>query len=163
MTEQSSKKESSKTLTELIEILYKDPDNHFPGPALDEEIRELEEQLGTSVPISYIQFLKKFGGGNFKNIRLFSIASEDESFYDFMEQVYFCSKSIPLVFHGELLPFGDDYAGNVYCFDLHHARDGENTIVQWDQEFDDESEPRHIAQTFAEFIEKTEFNNERED
>ena len=160
MTETEENKQSTKSLDNLISTLYNDPNNHYPTAALDEEIKELEEQLGTTLPKSYTTFLEKMGGGNFKHIRLYSIASEDESFLDFMEQIFFCSKRIPLVYKGELLPFGDDYAGNVYCFDLHHARDGENVIVQWDLDFDEDNEPRHIAQTFSEFIEKIEFAND---
>ncbi len=160
MNKQIDEESGSRSLTDFISLLSQDPENIYPGAATEEEIAELEAELGTTLPPGYIQFLKKFGGGNFKHVRMYSIASEDETFFDFMEQVFSCTQRVPLVQQGELLPFADDYDGNIFCFNLHHAREGEYTIVQWNNGFNAEDEPKHIAQTFSEFIDKVEMIGE---
>ena len=148
-----------RSITELISLIAKDTENIYPGEVYEEEIQELETELGTSLPSSYVEFIKKFGGGNFKHFQIYSTITEDENFYDLMEQIFIHSHNIPLIKQGDLLPFGDDYEGNIYCFDLHHSRDGEYIIVRWDSDFKDDDEPLHIANTFAEFLEKTELTS----
>ena len=150
---------NSKSLSDLLTLLSADPDNIFPGGALEEEIAELETELGTTLSLGYIEFLKKFGGGNLKYLQLYSIASEDENFYDFMEQVQNHSQNIQLIQQGELLPFANDYEGNIFCFDLQHSRENEYIIVRWDHDYTAENEPLYIAHSFAEFIEKLEFTD----
>lgn len=160
MNKQIDEESDSRSLTDLISLLAQDPENIYPGGATEEEIAELETELGITLSPGYIEFLKKFGGGEFRHVRIYSIASEDETFFDFMEQVFSCTRRIPLVQQGELLPFADDYDGNIFCFNLHHARDGEYPVVQWNSSFSAEDEPKHIAQTFSEFIDKVEMIDE---
>src|ERR1700721_3165946 len=147
MNKQIDEESNSRSLADLMLLLAEDSENIYPGAATEEEIAELEDELGTSLSPEYVQFLKQFGGGNFKNVRIYSIASEDETFFDFMEQVFTHTRNVPLIQKGELLPFADDYEGNIFCFDLHHARDGEYAIVQWRTEFKEEDDAQHIAQT----------------
>jgi cell wall assembly regulator SMI1 len=158
MTKIFDEKQNSRPLPELISLLSNDPDNAYPGGASDQDINELEEELATKLPLEYVQFLKKLGGGNFKHLRIYSIASEDETFSDFMEQGTVCTQCIPLVLSGDLLPFADDYDGNVFCFNLNHTRDGEYEIILWGHEFEEDDQPKHIAFTFKEFLEKIEFD-----
>jgi len=150
--------EEIKSITEIISLLSNDSENLYPGGASEEEISELEQELGTTLPLGYVEFLKKFGGGSFRHLQLYSIASEDENFPDFMEQVFTHTGNIHLVQQGDLLPFADDYEGNIFCFDLQHSRDGEFQVVRWNHDFKHEDEPILIAQNFAEFLQKIEIS-----
>ncbi len=156
MNNQMEEESNSRSLVDLMSLLSKDPENIYPGGALEEHIQELEQELGTTLPLGYVEFQKNFGGGLFRHMQIYSIASEDENFCDFMEQVITHTRNVPLIQQGQLLPFADDYDSNIFCFDLHHSRDGEYSIVKWHHDFTEEDEPLHVAHTFAEFIEKIE-------
>ncbi len=149
----------AESFQELISLLSSDPNNAYPGGVLEDDIRELEEELAATFPSEYVQFMQNLGGGNFRHVRIYSITSEDETFANFMEQVTVCTQYISLVLSGDLLPFADDYEGNIFCFNLSHARDSEYEIVLWKSEFEDDDEPQHIAFSFSEFLEKMELRS----
>jgi cell wall assembly regulator SMI1 len=121
--------------------------------APEDEIRKLENELGLSFPATFVQFLREFDGGQFKFVRMHRITENGAGVLDFRELLEQSCEWIPEVEDNKLLPFGDDYAGNTYCFNLEKRVGDEYEIVQWNHEHSDRP-PKHIADSFPEFVEK---------
>lgn len=143
---------ATRSLMELLATIKADPESEFAGGASEEAIRELEKSLGVTFPAGYVNFLRNFDGGEFRLVRMFSVAAE-RGYGRIEDQVLFLRNNLPAFADGYLIPIGDDFGGNVYCFDTAEEQDGEYRILQWDHENDDDAEPDLVADSFCEFLE----------
>jgi len=143
-----------KDMQRLWHAIRQNDKNEFKQGASASAIEALEETLGIKLPHTYKQFLKEFDGGEFSFGRMHKITPEGAGSFDFLEQVEEAAEYIPFVADRTIIPFGDDYGGNLYCFALNRADvDGEYPIVQWDHEDQNEDEePPEIEENFYEFV-----------
>jgi cell wall assembly regulator SMI1 len=143
-----------KDMKSLWQAIRQNDKNEFKKGASANAIELLEETLGIKLPHTYKQFLKEFDGGEFSFGRMHKITPEGAGGLDFLEQVEEAADYIPLVAARTIIPFGDDYGGNLYCFALNRAdSDGEYPILLWDHEdHEEDEEPPEIEENFYEFV-----------
>jgi hypothetical protein len=79
-------------------------------PASLEQIEQVEQLLGLSLPNSYRAFLQEYGGGEFGYLTLFS-ADPDSEWY-LPKKTNEAKTYLP----ESLLPIADDFAGGFYAF-----------------------------------------------
>ncbi|MBY0551412.1 MAG: SMI1/KNR4 family protein [Candidatus Obscuribacterales bacterium] len=142
----------TRSLMELLHAIRQDPESEFADGASEMDIQRLQKALGITFPTSYVEFLKNFDGGEFRLVRMFSIAAE-RGFGRVAEQTAFLQNNVKVFADGILVPIGDDFGGNIYCFDVEVEQDGEFQIVRWNHENDDAGEPQPVADSFCEFLE----------
>lgn len=80
--------------------------------ASDADLERVEQALGFALPVDYAEFLKKFGGGSFGLVNVFS-ADPGSEFYLPKKQAE-ASSYLP----SGLLAVSDDYAGGNYVLKL---------------------------------------------
>lgn len=139
---------------ELIEKIKVDPESSFEAGTAAEAIADIQTQLGVTFPPSYQVFLQHFNGGEFRFARMYQVTPEETGFFDLLEMVEHASECVAAIRDRHLLPFGDDYSGSYYCFDLTQPDgDGEYPIVFWDQDTSDDEGSFSEAESFPKFIE----------
>lgn len=147
-------KPKASKLTDLIERIKADRSNSFGAGTPGKDIEKLEEDLAIKLPDSFVTFLETFNGGEFLFGRMHAVTADGAGFFDFRtEYEHFYEKNEDLT-DEDLVPFGDDYGGNYYCFDLAAMKDNECPIVQWDLDSGANQEPRHVANCFTEWLEE---------
>jgi hypothetical protein len=92
-------------------LLMSTPDK----PASVEQIHSVEEMLGVSLPHSYRDFLREYGGGDYFSLTVFS-ADPSSDFY-LPLQAARASSYLP----NDLLPISDDYCGGNYVLTVKDA------------------------------------------
>lgn len=142
----------TRSLMDLLLAIRQDPESEFAEGASELDIQRLQKALGITFPPSYIEFLKNFDGGEFRLVRIFSVAAE-RGYGRVAEQMAFLQDNVKVFAEGILVPIGDDFGGNIYCFDVEVEQDGEFQIVQWDHENVGDDEPQPVADSFCEFLE----------
>jgi hypothetical protein len=118
--------------------------------ALLEEIERAEQKLGVRLPNSYKTFLREFGwaavgpyevyglGSNVpSHLHLIEIAKNDQHDWD-----------IPLY----LVPFYNDGASNIDCFDTRRFEDEECPVVVWYHELGASQEPQDSHENFISWL-----------
>ncbi len=143
-----------KDLSQLFERIREDSESDFTEGASEKEIKNVETSLGILLPTSYVSFLREFNGGEFRFARMHKVSERGAGFFDFLEQVKESEEHVPGVKKRKLIPFGDDYGGNLFCFDYSQKKLKECPIVMWDQSFDEDMEAEPVAKHFEEFLEK---------
>ena len=118
-----------------------------PAPATGEMLQELETKLGARLPEDYLTFMKAFNGGEHRFARLYSIGVPP---WEMLEQWQGYRERIPAIKEGKFLPFGDDYSGAPFCFDMRGA-DNDRPVVIWDSWLSADDEPERRAETFLDF------------
>ncbi len=127
---------------DLLERIRQDPRAFFTTGAAQSEIDAMYATVDVPLPESYLAFLKEFNGGEFRSIRMHRIgenALQQDSqgkplpfyFGDVVGTARTLKDHIPGVAEGSFFPFGDDFGGNYYCFDLTRMQDGECPIIQF--------------------------------
>jgi SMI1 / KNR4 family (SUKH-1) len=151
---------------ELLDRIRSDPRSSPENPVTKKRIREVEKEIGHAFPAAFIRFHLEFGGGEYPFARMMSLKHAPRGPRPYargagVEQVELGSceltEHLNLLYAFEpprsgLVPFGDDWGGNVYCFDTAaRSEAGECPIVQVDHERVSDP-PDEIADTFADFV-----------
>lgn len=136
---------------ELLERIEKDSETKSNKGASEEEITTAQDAAGVRFPPAYAQLLRRFNGGEFRELRLLSVgelaaASAEARAY------------VPAIAEGQVFVFGKSWAGDLFCFQLFKsAEDGEYPILLWNHEYSEEPddapylwEPQ--ATNFADFL-----------
>ena len=97
------------TNKDTMERLFKDLENHeFPLNKWSAgDIEELEQQKGIKLPESYKLLLMQCGSGDLPFARLYSA--------DEIREIMQAESDLE---DQQWIPFGDDYSGEYYCFDV---------------------------------------------
>ena len=142
---------------DLIKRVIEFDDPILESPATDEMIESFESTLDVELPASFKEFLKRSNGGEFCFARMLTPfisesidnMSGDEAWSDLTESVY---PKHELLMENLLLPFGDDYSGNYYCFDLQNSDDIDCPVVLLISSMAEDDDPEPQADSFLEFI-----------
>jgi cell wall assembly regulator SMI1 len=130
-----------------------DTETTFTSGASDAEIEAIETRFAFTFPASYREFLRAFNGGDFRFARLYRLSESGGGFFNFDEQYSHQRDHSARVRSGRLLPIGDDYSGNMYCFDLNADSGDEPPIVLLHRFDRDDDEPELISDSFTLFVE----------
>jgi hypothetical protein len=137
-------------LSELFIELQKREDSNPSGLEVSEaEISAFELTEAVSLPESYRCFLAEFGiGGEFVFARMRALEDEAvDAFWDYWREHLGVNARM------RYLPFGDDYAGNYYCFELESSAGSDCPIVLIDDALIDNPDNLLRFESFAELIE----------
>lgn len=92
--------------------------------ATQEDIANVETQIGVSLPLSYRNVLNEFGGGLLGFVNIFS--ADAHSDYYLPAKLIEASAYLP----SGLLPFSDDNAGGLYVFKIVEGK-ADEIIYYW--------------------------------
>ncbi len=92
-------------------LLMSTPDK----PASVKQLHSVEELLGISLPGSYKDFLREYGGGDFYSLTVFSADPSSDLYLPI--QAARASSYLP----NDLLPISDDYCGGNYVLTVKNA------------------------------------------
>ena len=95
--------------------------------ASEEEISEVERMLSVTLPCSYREFLKEFGGGDFGSEVVFSADPNSEWYLPAK-----CLEAEAYLPEG-FLAFSDDFAGGHYVLKVEGGR-AQEPIFYWNQD-----------------------------
>ena len=96
--------------------------------ASEADVSEVEKAIGATLPQSYKQFLREFGGGEFG---LTNVNSADRGSDYYLPRKQEEAKSyLP----AELLPISDDYAGGLYVLKVEHGGAATEPVHYWNSD-----------------------------
>ena len=136
----------------MIERVKADRGNLYSVGASKEKIEGLERELSIKLPKSFKEFLKEFDGGEFLFGRVFCISPDGAGFMDFKLECEKFFSANPLMGLRSVIPFADDYGGNIYLFDCTRERHGEYPVVLYDHEYDQFQSLEKVADNFEAFV-----------
>ena len=117
---------------EFVEIVNNEKSEHpfwFEGEcdtlADDDQIAEVEKELGAKLPDEYVEFVKKYGGGYFAFTNVFSVQPDSE--WCIVDR----NKGVDLA--ENFIAISDDEAGGYYGFLIDSGVCGPE-IYYWDHE-----------------------------
>lgn len=148
----TKKNDGAVDIAELIKRMKSDRSNLVGGGTPQEAIDQLAEELGTSLPPSYVEFLRAFDGGEFGFARMHCITQNGAGWFDFRQQLREFFSNNPWMGVRHLIPIACSYAGDTYCFDLSEITDDEPAVCMVDHEGDDMQELRYEAPSLAAWI-----------
>lgn len=127
------------------------------APASEDMIDQFESILDVQLPASFKDFLLATNGGEFCFARMaapyipLNIAelSSEEAWAELTADVF---PKHDLLTENLLLPIGDDYDGNYYCFDLQNSDDTDCPVVLLTTDMEEDDDPEPQADSFLEFI-----------
>lgn len=132
----------------LFNDIANDPATPEQPGMTDAQLVSFTRKWNGSVPQVYIEFLKRFGsGGEFIFARMIDVSEK----YQLLADEYGNHQSVKTK---KVLPFGDDWSGNLYCFNLEKIFNGDCPIVLIDHELEDDSELEYVADSFEKFFYK---------
>ncbi len=132
--------------------------------ATDAEIARFEKSLGISLPADYRSFLQRCNGGyaggsvwDFENdVGVHHVGGfREEKHFSLPRHCASLKEFLP----ADLIPIADDPFGNAICIGIRGPSLGK--IYFWHHESADE-EPAHVADSFAQFVEHLEEQNEKD-
>jgi hypothetical protein len=130
----------------LLNDIANDPATPKQPGITEAQLVSFIKKWNAPVPEVYIEFLKKFGSGEeFIFARMIDVLEK----YEPLEDQYGDYQHIN---NKKVLPFGDDWGGNFYCFDLEKISNGNCPIAFVDHELKGDPELEHIADSFEEFF-----------
>lgn len=155
----------------VIERVRAHEDSIVDAPVTRERIADVEAELGATFPAELVAFHVTIGSGEFPFGRLFSLALDPRppQPYDVslirsgarpasgrvvlveqgsceVAEAWHALYDVAGCEHAGLVPFADDWGGNVYCFD----KAGRILFVDHEAR---EPEPELVAASFAVFVE----------
>ena len=130
-----------------------------------ERVRFINEKIGVSLPLLFIEMMKDNDGGfpeknifSFQDVRknkvrlkcIGSFLSFNENQYGDILETYL---DPPEFFPKGLVAFGEDGGGDFICFDYREGKDNPNPpIVYWSHEANEGEDVSFIAKDFETFI-----------
>lgn len=138
------------SLEELFRRVRADERSRVSGREVSESaLSELEGRHNICLPETYRRFLLEFGeGGEFVFARM-RLLEEDERIASFWD---YWGARLGEDSRSKYFPFGDDYAGNYYCFELAKATETDSPIVLVDDLLEDCPEDAERAESFSALI-----------
>ncbi len=117
---------------ELLDRIQNDGETVAIEGASREEIISVQRDIGVRFPPSYVQFIRRFNGGEFRHVRMHRVA--DLAGASDQAHTY-----VPAIAEGRVFPFGSSWGGDLYCFKLSEpAGDGEYPVLLWNHEYSEE-------------------------
>lgn len=114
----------------------------------DAEIHDAERILGVVLSGSYRHFLRDFGWGGVAHLEIFGLGSDAPHYLDLINMTLRERREMDPALPNCLVPLMNDGAGNHYCLDTRHMRQGECSVVFWDHELGKNQQPSPIADSF---------------
>jgi len=136
---------------EMLDRIQDDGETVTAEGASQAEIMSVQQAVGVRFPPGYIQFLRRFNGGEFRHVRMHCVS--DLAVTSDQARAY-----VPAIADGQMFPFGSSWGGDLYCFKLSEpAGDGEYPILLWNHEYSEEPDDEPYlwepqANDFAAFL-----------
>ena len=116
-------------------------DTALDAPATEAALAEFERAVGTILPASHKELLRRGNGGVLGRIRLFGVNRSDA--LDLRRQVEENRPEFEETSGGPVLPFASDWGGSYFCFDLRGPQ-REYPVLYWNHEYTEEPEYRPL-------------------
>lgn len=117
---------------ELLERMENDSETEANTGASQEEITVAQGAAGIRFPPAYTQLLRRFNGGEFRELRLLSVGELATTSAE--ARAY-----VPAIAEGQVFAFGKSWAGDLFCFQLSKpAEDSEYPVLCWNHEYSEE-------------------------
>ncbi len=127
-------------------------DVEFGAGALPEEIAQAESHLGTRLPDSYRAFLREFGWVTIGPYEIYGVGADVPAHLDLVEMAKSDQQDWDIPIY--LIPFYNDGASNIDCFDTRRFEGGECPIVTWYHELGAFQEPQDTHRDFLSWLEE---------
>lgn len=118
--------------------------------ATAEEIKQAEKALEVRLPDSYKAFLREFGWAAIGPYEVYGLGPDVPSYLHLVEVAKSDQRSWDIPPH--LVPFYNDGADNMDCFDARHYEGGECPIVVWYHELGSDQDLEVEHPNFASWL-----------
>jgi hypothetical protein len=133
-------------------------DTSLAPPASEEAVAAFEATHGVALPEAHRQLLLLGNGGVVGSARLFGVGRGDA--LDLGRQVSEMRPELETMADGPVLPFGSDWGGSYFCYDLSRpSESGQLRVLNWNHEYSEEPDCRPMlwseyANNFVAFLRK---------
>jgi cell wall assembly regulator SMI1 len=127
-------------------------DKEFGKGATFQEMANVEDALGVTLPQTYKDFLRRYGWARFSHHELYGVGLDVPKHLQLARNTLSERHEMGPPLPPSLIPVMNDGAGNHYCLETSQLVKGECPVVFWDHELGRDQEPVAVSSTFEDWL-----------